>query len=247
MKVSIITAVLNGAETIETSLKSIIEQDYQDIEHIIIDGGSTDKTLDIISRLSSRVSEVVSEPDKGLCDAMNKGIQLAKGDIIGILNADDFYADRNVISMVAKAFQEPAVDSCYGDLYYVDRTNTDHVIRHWKSCPYNDKLFYRGWMPAHPTFFVRKQVYENYGLYNLDLGTAGDYELMLRFLLKYNITSCYIPKVLVNMRMGGNSNNSLKNRIKANINDRKAWKINGLKPKPWTLFIKPLSKISQYF
>jgi len=246
MQISIITVVLNGASTIESCLRSVIDQDYSDIEHIIIDGSSTDGTLDIVNKWSSRVSKIVSEPDKCLCDAMNKGIKLASGDIVGILNSDDFYVDNNIISNVASVFENPSVDSCYGDLLYVNRNDTDRVIRYWKSRPYHDKLFYWGWMPAHPTFFVRRKIYEEYGMLNLDLGTAADYELMLRLLLRHGISAEYIPKVLVKMRVGGKSNASNKDRFFANLNDRKAWKINNLKPKPWTLFLKPISKILQY-
>ncbi|MDH3975279.1 MAG: glycosyltransferase [Deltaproteobacteria bacterium] len=247
MKISIVTPTLNASKTIKKCIKSINSQDYPHTEHVIIDGNSKDGTLEIINRYPSNNRIVLSESDHGIYDAMNRGILMASGEIIGILNADDFYPDNNIISRVVNAFEENETDSCYGDLIYVDPINTTQFIRYWKSSPYNDKLFYKGWMPPHPTFFVKKRAYENYGLYRLDLGTAADYELMLRFLLKFSISTHYIPHVLVKMRTGGKSNLSIKNRIMANINDRKAWKINGLKPKPWTLFLKPLSKMSQFF
>jgi glycosyltransferase len=215
-------------------------------EHLIVDGGSKDGTLDILKQHSDEKLKYISEPDRSPYDAMNKGIQMAKGDIIGILNADDFYADERVLESVADAFEDQTVDSCYGDLDYVDRDDTEKIVRQWKAGPYNNKYWFRGWMPPHPTFFVRRSVYEKYGLYRLDMGTSADYELMLRFLLKHGITTRYIPRVLVKMRAGGISNVSLKNRIQANLTDRKAWKVNGLKPKPWTLWMKPISKVGQW-
>ena len=247
IKISIITAVFNGAKTIKCCLDCVQSQNHRDIEHIIIDGGSTDGTLDIIEKYSSKVAKVISEPDKGIYDAMNKGISLASGDIIGILNSDDLYADNDVLSTVARSLSNPAVDSCYGDLIYVDPVDTERIIRYWKSSPYNDKLFQKGWMPPHPTFFVKRAIYDKMGLYRLDLGSAADYELMLRLLMKSGISTIYIPRVLVKMRCGGKSNASLLNRLSANRYDRKAWEVNGLRPKPWTLLMKPISKINQYF
>ena len=214
-KLSVVTVVYNGAGTIEQCIKSVHGQNYKNIEHIIVDGSSTDGTLEIIKKYNSILGAVVSESDNGIFDAMNKGIGLASGDIVGILNSDDFYADNQILSRVAGVFNNQDVDSCYGDLQYVDRANTDSIIRHWKSKSYSEKLFYRGWMPPHPTFFVRRGVYERYGVFNLNLGTAADYELMLRFLLKNGISTHYIPEVLVRMRTGGQSNVSILNRIKA--------------------------------
>ncbi|QTA79236.1 Glycosyl transferase, family II [Desulfonema limicola] len=244
-KFSIITAVRNGEKTLHDCFRSILSQNYLP-EHIIIDGASTDNTLQIIKKHQLKGFRYISEPDKGIYDAMNKGIKLADGDIIGILNADDFYANQDVLSKIARVFKNPDIDSCYGDLIYVDPDNTDRVIRCWRSGTFMPKRFYYGWMPPHPTFFVRRKIYEKYGLFNLSLGSAADYELMLRFLLKHKITTAYIPEVLVKMRIGGVSNASLKNRIKANQMDRMAWKVNGLKPWPWTLWAKPLRKISQF-
>ncbi len=242
---SILTCVHNARYVVQNCLKSTRGQSVQ-LEHIFIDGGSNDGTLDILKQHSSDGLKFISEPDQGPYDAMNKGIQMATGEIIGILNADDFYADDRVLESVAQVFEDPSVDSCYGDLEYVDRDDTEKVIRRWISGPYDQKNWYRGWMPPHPTFFVRRSVYEKYGLYRLDLGTAADYELMLRFLLKNGITTRYIPLVLVKMRTGGMSNVSLKNRLQANLMDRKAWKVSGLKPKPWTLWMKPLGKVGQW-
>lgn len=245
-KISIITVVRNGAAAIRDCIESVGGQSYP-AEHIIIDGGSTDGTLDIVNNYVSSISKIISEPDNGIYDAMNKGITLANGDVIGILNSDDFYAHSDVLAKVALAFEDKDVDSCYGDLVYVQPTDTNRVIRYWYSGPYNMHRFYQGWMPPHPTFFVRRCVYEKHGLFNPGLGSAADYELMLRFLVKHKITITYIPEVMVKMRSGGVSNTSLKNRLKGNYMDRVAWKVNALRPYPWTLLLKPVSKIPQYF
>jgi glycosyltransferase len=211
-----------------------------------VDGGSTDGTLDVIRENDTRIAKWISGPDQGIYDAMNKGISLATGEVIGILNADDFYANPHVVSKVASVFHDDRVCSCYGDLEYVDSEDTFRVVRYWRSGHYKVKSFYWGWMPPHPTFFVRRDIYEKYGLYNLTLGSAADYELMLRFLLKYRITTAYIPEVLVRMRRGGTSNASLRNRLSAHLMDRAAWSMNGIKPYPWTLFLKPLRKVGQF-
>ena len=245
VKISVITAVRNGADTISDCIKSIQSQTVP-VEHIVIDGGSTDSTLEIIEEYKSDIAQVVSESDKGIYDAMNKGLRLVSGDVIGILNADDFYAGPEALEKVANAFSYESVDSCYCDLVYVNSKNSNQVLRYWHSGGFKPKKFYWGWMPPHPTFFVRRHVYEKYGLFNIDLGSAADYELMLRFLFKNKIRTVYIPEILVKMRSGGVSNASLKNRFMANRNDRLAWKANGLKPYPWSLWLKPLRKIPQY-
>lgn len=196
----------------------------------------------------SPASRIISEKDNGLYDALNKGIRFASGDVVGMLHADDFYAGADVLEQVAEVFRNPEVYACYGDLLYVNRSNDQtRVVRYWRSGAFNHKRFYWGWMPPHPTFFVRKSVYEKYGLFNLNLGTAADYELMLRFLVRHRIITAYIPEVLVHMRTGGMSNASVNNRLKANRMDRKAWEINGLEPYTWTIFLKPIRKIPQWW
>jgi len=245
MKISVVTTVLNHVEAIKDCLESVSRQNLP-IEHIIIDGGSTDGPLDIIASYHSHLARVISASDNGIYDGMNKGLGLATGDIIGLLNADDLYAGPDILAKVAKVFNEEHVDSCYGDLVYVHPNDTEKVIRYWRSGSYGVRKFYWGWMPPHPTFFVRRSIYERYGLFNLALGSAADYELMLRFLVKHRITTAYIPEILVKMRSGGMSNASLKNRLLANRNDRLAWEVNGLKPYPWTLYLKPLRKVGQY-
>jgi len=240
----VITAVLNGADTIQDCIKSVTEQIYPDIEYIIIDGGSTDETFKIVKKYKDKITRVTSEPDNGIYDAMNKGIKVATGDIIGILNSDDIYADKFVIEDVVKTISNSNVDSCYGDLVYVDRDNPKKVIRYWRARNYNKERFKRGWMLPHPTFFVKREIYERYGCLNLDFPLAADYELMLRFLYKYEVNTVYIPKVLVKMRTGGTSNPG-SYTAKAVLENRRAWKVNGLKY-PVTLLLKPFSKILQF-
>lgn len=247
MKITIITAVFNSKDFIETCINSVLAQRYRDKEYIVIDGGSTDGTLEIIKESQSGITKLISEKDNGIYDAMNKGIRQATGDVIGILNADDFYPSSEILGKVAEVFKKEAIDSCYGDLMYVDSENTDKVIRYWQSGPYDMNKFYQGWMPPHPTFFLRRSIYEKHGFFNLNLGSAADYEMMLRFLLKHRVSTTYIPEILVKMRVGGISNASLKSRIHANRMDRRAWQINGLKPYPWTLLLKPLRKVNQFF
>jgi glycosyltransferase len=246
MKVSIITASYNSAESIAYALQSVASQQYADIEHIIIDGNSSDETVRIASNFP-HISVIVSEPDKGIYDAMNKGIARATGDVIGILNSDDYYVSDDVINKIADIFiNNPSVDCLYADLDYVSKTNTSRTVRKWRSGEYNDQSFYLGWMPPHPTFFVRRKLYEAYGNFNLTLQTAADYELMLRFLLRYKATCYYLKQTIIHMRAGGASNVSIWTRINANRQDRKAWALNNLRPRFYTLWLKPIRKIMQY-
>lgn len=247
IKISVITVCYNSAKTIEDTIQSVISQDYPNIEYIIVDGASKDDTLQIIQKYKDKTSHIISEPDKGIYDAMNKGVSIATGDVIGILNSDDVFADNTVLSTIAKAFDNEHIDATYGDLVYVQSDNLNKTTRIWKSKPYKEGAFLKGWMPPHPTFYVRKSFYDKLGTYNLQLTSAADYELMLRFIHKHKINIAYIPKTLVKMRVGGQSNITLKNRLKANQEDRLAWKINGLKPHFYTLFLKPLSKLGQFF
>jgi glycosyltransferase involved in cell wall biosynthesis len=245
MKVSIITVSYNSEKTIEDTIKSVLAQDYPNIEYLIIDGASKDGTLQIVQKYQDKIANVVSEKDKGIYDAMNKGIALATGEIIGILNSDDFYADSTVISSIVAQFT-PTIDAVYADLVYVDANDTNRITRLWKSGNYNQGDFKKGWMPPHPTFFVKSECYQKYGNYSLQLKSAADYELMLRLIHKEQIKINYLPKVIVKMRTGGASNASLKNRIRANKEDRMAWRMNGLKPGFFTFVRKPISKIIQF-
>lgn len=245
MKISIITATYNSAETVRDTLASVAMQRSVDIEHIIVDGLSHDNTLDIVKEFP-HVAKVVSEKDHGIYDAMNKGIGLASGDVIGILNSDDFYDNPEVLSAVKQAFEDPSVDVVYGDLQYVKKNDVNVVIRHWRSGQYKRKYFFYGWMPPHPTFFVRRRIYDSVGVFNTDLRSAADYEMMLRILVRHNARAGYIPRVLVKMRAGGMSNVTLKNRLRANREDRMAWALNNLKPFFFTIWLKPIRKIFQF-
>jgi glycosyltransferase involved in cell wall biosynthesis len=246
MKISVITATWNSAATVENAILSVASQGYPDLEHIIVDGNSSDATLAIVFRHEDLIDKLISEPDHGIYDAMNKGIALATGEVIGILNSDDFYANPYVLKKVACIFEDEAVDTSYGDLVYVDPANVKRITRYWRAGAHHPRSFYGGWMPPHPTFFVRRSVYERYGNFNLSLGTAADYELTLRLLLKHRVSTAYIPEVLVNMRAGGASNASLKSRLATIRMADLSWRVNDLKPLPWTLTFRLLSKIVQY-
>ncbi len=247
MKFSIITTVLNNRNTVEDCIRSIHSQSFGDIEHIVVDGGSTDGTLDVIYRHKDKIAKIISEHDNGIYDALNKGIRSASGDIIGILHSDDFYADDRVIEKVADIFSKENVDSCYGDLEYISRDNPYRVIRYWKASRYLPGSFERGWHPPHPTFFVKKWVYDKYGYFNTDFKISADYELMLRFLLKHKITTYYIPEVLIRMRIGGLSNRYFfQSWLIKSLEDRRAWRVNGLKKNIFTILLKYLIKAPQF-
>lgn len=246
MKVSIVTICYNSDDTIRDTIESVLSQDYPNIEYIIKDGGSTDRTLEIVNEYKDNISKIVSCKDRGLYDAINQGIELSTGDIVGLIHADDLFYDNSVISKIVKQFNDNDVDAIYGDLQYVNQNDTDKVFRSWKAGKYQEGDFLKGWMPPHPTFYVKKEVYNKLGLYNTSFKSAGDYELMLRFIHKEKIKLSYIPEFLVKMRVGGKSNATITNRIKANLEDRRAWKINDIKPNLLTLFQKPFRKINQF-
>ncbi len=246
MKISIITIAYNSQETIADTIRSVSGQDYDNIEYIVVDGNSKDKTVEIVKSFGNRVAKFISEKDKGIYDAMNKGVKNATGDIIGILNSDDFYADSTVITDVVDAMKKSNAQGLYADLVYVNRDDTDKIVRTWKAGNYRHGKFLSGWMPPHPTFFVRRECYEKFGLYSLELRSAADYELMLRFIHKHQIRMIYLPRVITKMRLGGQSNMTIMNRIKANLEDRRAWRMNNLQPGPFTLTRKPLSKVLQF-
>ena len=245
MRISIITVSFNSADTIKDTLQCISEQQYSNVEHIIVDGKSTDHTVAIINGFA-HVTKFISEPDGGLYDAMNKGLQLATGDIRGILNSDDVFADNDVLNKVAAAFADNSVDCVYGDLQYVQKYHPDKVVRTWKAGKFVRGNILYGWMPPHPTFFARKEVYNKVGHFNTMLKSAADYEIMLRILYKHGYSAAYIPSVLVKMRSGGISNASIRNRFRANREDAKAWKLINKRPHFFTLYLKPLRKIPQY-
>ncbi len=245
MKISIITVCYNSEETISDTIQSVLSQDYKDVEYIIVDGKSTDRTLEIIQSINNGI-KLISEKDQGMYDAMNKGINIASGDVIGILNADDVYKNSQVLTKVMDAFKAN-VSIVYGDIEYVKYNDLSKVVRKWKAGIFRSGKFKWGWMPPHPGFFVKKSCYESFGLFNLNLSTSADYELMLRMLEVHHLSCNYIPKTITSMRVGGASNSSLKNRLIANRNDKKAWTIHPINPFWFTFILKPLRKLPQFF
>lgn len=245
-KISIITASYNAQDTITNTLQSILQQDYKEIEHIIIDGASTDQTLTLINPYISLYQEqniplkIISEKDKGIYDAMNKGIQHASGEIIGFLNADDFFSSPHSLSRIIDTFTSQKTDCVFGQVAFIDQHAT--IKRTWSGSCYSPLAFFLGWHPAHPTFYVKKDIFNQFGNFNLDYKIASDYELMLRFLQKHKISSAYIPHRLVTMRLGGASNASISNIIRANLECFKAWRDNQLSIFPIFILFKPLRK-----
>ena len=221
MKISIITVCYNSQETIKETIESVIYQSYGNIEYIIIDGNSDDNTCDIINSYDNSIDFFVSENDKGIYDAINKGIKLASGEVIGLLHADDIFDNNHVIQKVVSNF-DLKKDILFGDINYVKR-NTNQVVRKWKSSNYSQNKFKWGWMPPHTGFFLKRKCYIDYGFYRLDLGSSADYELMLRMFEVYKLSSFYLPINIVKMRIGGISNSNFKNRWLANKNDKKSW------------------------
>ena len=245
MTVSVVTVTFNAAATVEDAVRSVVEQkgDFT-LNYHVVDGGSTDETVNKVKAFGDRVACLTCEPAGGLYDAMIKGVARAKGDITGILNADDMYADNNVIAEVIRTFKETNAEGVYADLDYVDAEDGQTVTRQWRSGEPGD--FRKGWMPPHPTLFVKRELYEQHGLFNLQLRSAADYELMLRFFHFRGAELAYLPRTTVKMRSGGQSNASLGNRIKANAEDAKAWRLNGTKAPPLLRLQKPLRKLHQF-
>jgi len=248
MEFSIITISFNSASTIKDTLLSVHQQSYRSFEHIIVDGASSDGTLDIIQNSPGEEKrKVISGPDAGIYNAMNKGLKIAQNSIIGFLNADDVFWDEHVLEKINNYFSNNDVEALYGNLVYIENVKNQNVVRVWKAGDYTYKSFRNGWMPPHPTFFVKKSVYDRLGGFNESFKISGDYELMLRFLHKEKIKVGYFNEFLVKMTIGGVSNYSFKNRLLANKEDRLAWEINRLSPSPITSFLKPIRKVFQYF
>jgi glycosyltransferase len=246
LKISIITVVFNNAKTILDSIKSLQFQSYELIEHIIVDGQSSDGTLEIIKKNINKNTVLISEPDNGLYYALNKGLEAATGDVIGILHSDDFFADKDVLLNVAKHFLEGNADILYGNIKYVDYKNTAKVVRHWKSNKFLKKNLYFGWMPPHPSVFIKRKLIKECGNYNTQYKISSDYDFMIRILLIKGTSVLHMPKTLVLMRVGGESNRNLKNIIKKSIEDYKIIKKNKIGGVV-TLLTKNLSKINQFF
>lgn len=246
LKISIITVVYNNEETIQDAVKSVLSQTYKNIEYIIIDGKSTDNTLKNIQKYKSRISTIISEKDNGIYDAMNKGVKIAKGDVIGILNSDDFYINNYVIEDVMNCFTLKK-DIVYGNLFYVNAKNPNKIVRKWKSSIFKKGSFRFGWHPAHPSFFAKKELYEKLGYFNTNLKISADFELMLRFMEDINTSSFFLNKFLVKMRDGGESNMSLSNRVSGHKDFYESFKLNNIKPIPFYSFFRLIKKIKQYF
>lgn len=246
MKISVVTVVYNRATTIGEAIDSVRTQTWGDLEHVVQDGGSVDGTMQIIRERAGPNTKLVSEPDGGIYDAINRGIARATGDVIGLMHSDDVFAHRHVLEKVATAFRKPGVHGVYGDLQYVAVNDSQRVIRHWRSGEYSPSLLKRGWMPPHPTLYLRREVFENYGLYDTSFRIAADYDAILRYLVKGQIKLAYIPDVLVKMRVGGESNRSLGRIILKSREDLQALRNNGAGGLG-ALAAKNLSKLKQFF
>jgi glycosyltransferase len=246
LKISVITAVFNRNQTISQALDSVLSQTYPLVETILIDGASTDGTLDVLESYRSNLSKFISEPDKGVYDALNKGISQSTGDVLGFLHADDIFESNDVLSKVADAFQDPRVDAVYGDLLYVQHDDISKVIRYWRAGHFDKSLLSYGWMPPHPTFYVRRSVYDRLGNFDTRYRIAADYDTILRFLGVGKINVVYIPNVLVRMRAGGISNRSFSTVVRKSFEDLdvlKRNKVGGI----MTLLGKNFSKLSQFW
>ena len=246
MKISIITAVRNSRLTLADAFDSALAQDHPDTELIVIDGASTDGTLEVIQRYAARIAHRVSEPDRGIYDALNKGLRLATGDVVGFLHSDDRFADDRVLSRIDAALANPNIDACYGDLCYVRQEDTDRVVRYWRSGEYRRQRLAWGWMPPHPTFYARRAIYQRLGGFDLDYQIAADYDCLLRFLSAGRIACAYIPEILIHMRLGGVSNRSLGKILQKSREDYRALRrhqVGGL----GTLLMKNLQKLPQFF
>ena len=246
MKVSIITATYNSSETIVDTLKSLEQQSYPDIEYIVIDGVSKDNTLDVVRDNCSRVSKIISEPDKGIYDALNKGIQAATGDVIGFLHSDDLFAYPDAVTDIVATLDKNQSQAAYADLAYVSKEDTDKMVRLWNSGAYQRNKMLSGWMPPHPTFYMKRELYLSLGQFDLGFKIAADYDSLLRYLWSNNVSMSYLPKVLIKMRVGGASNRSLSNIYIKTCEDIQALKNNNVFW-PKAIFIKNVSKIPQFF
>lgn len=246
IKISVITATWNSEKTVGDTIRSFVSQDYPNTEYIIIDGASSDSTLDIVRSFGNHIDYVISEKDKGIYDALNKGIKLATGDIVGFLHSDDVYASETVLSEIAGKFDQNQIDAVFGDLDYVAKSDPLRIVRRWKSGQYVREKMRNGWMPPHPTFYMTRSCYDKFGGFDLNYCIAADYDSLLRYLWKNNISAEYIPEVLVKMRVGGESNRSIGNIVRKTLEDRRAMIANGL-PCVRALIGKNFSKVPQFF
>jgi glycosyltransferase involved in cell wall biosynthesis len=247
MKISLLTVSFNSALTIKDTISSIRSQDYKNIEYIVVDGNSTDRTIEIIKSYDSFISKWISEPDKGIYDAMNKAIQMATGDVVGILNSDDFYFNNQIVSQIANAFSDESIDAVFGDLVFIDPNNLDKVVRKYSSAKWYPSKFARGFMPAHPTVFIRRKYYEQFGLFKTDYKIAADYELLIRFLYVHKLKYKYLPITMVKMRRGGVSSRNWKSNFILNDEIIRACRENGIKTNVFKVYPKYFTKLFELF
>ncbi len=247
MKISVITACLNSSAYIGECLRSVAEQDYHDVEHLVIDGDSDDNTVSVVRELNHPGLKLVSESDNGIYYALNKGLEQCTGDLIGFLHSDDFFANKYILSHLAEQIKRSEADGIYGDLQYVMRNRPEQVVRHWESGIYQPKNLFKGWMPPHPALYLKREVYENFGRFDTDLSISADYDFILRVLYEKNTTLDYLPEIVLKMRTGGVSNRNLKNILQKSREDLIALKKNGVKNRHKVLLMKNLSKIHQFF
>lgn len=246
MKVSVVTAVYNRVNTIREAIESVQAQTYGNVEHVIQDGGSNDGTLEAVHAVADGSTELLSERDHGIYDAINRGIRRATGDVVGLMHSDDMFANNRVLEKVAACFADPAVDGVYGDLQYVAADDPSRVVRHWRSGEYDPARLKQGWMPPHPTLYLRRQVFDAHGLYDTSFDIAADYDAMLRYLVKGGIRLAYVPEVLVKMRVGGESNRSVERIVRKSREDLRALRNNGVGG-VGVLLQKNFSKVSQFW
>lgn len=242
-KVTIITVCFNSASTIRDTIESVLYQDYKNIEYIIIDGASTDETMKIVHEYGNRINIVISEPDKGIYDAMNKGISISTGDVIGILNSDDFYTDSHVVTDLVQAMENTNVDSVFADLVYVDQLDTNQVRRYYDSSRWSPGRFRLGWMPAHPTFFINREWYARCGHFSLDYSIASDFEMLVRLLYRGGASYAYVARPVIKMRIGGVSTQGFRHSWLLNCEIVRACRANGI----WTTLPLVLLKIPMKF
>ena len=245
IKISVVTATWNCVDTINDCLESVSAQSYGNVEHVVIDGASSDGTVEILEARRDAISVLVSEQDKGIYDALNKGIGRATGEVVGFLHADDIYADENVLADVAAAFEDPAVQAVYGDLQYVKKEDTNRVVRYWRSASFSRTRLATGWMPAHPTLYVRRDWYQRIGGFDTRYRIAADYFSILQMFSQSGFRAIYLPRVMVKMRLGGESNRSLKNIIRKSREDLDALQRSGVGG-AGALLWKNLSKVTQF-
>ena len=247
MKVSLITITFNSERTLEDTIQSVIAQDYPNIEYIIIDGKSKDGTMAIVDKYRAQITKVVSEPDRGLYDAMNKGWMHATGDIVGYINSDDFFACNDAISAVVREFEKnPTLDAVHADLYYVDAQDTNHIVRYWKTTDYTPNAFRKGWHPAHPTFYARRECYERLGGFRLDMPLSADFELMLRFIEVNQLKTKPLDKVLVRMRVGGATSRNIMSILHGIVQCRHSFRVNGVKQPFYYPVLRFVPKLKQF-